>query len=215
MAFKDLKICKKCGIGKPFNEFRTRKDTKNGYRNECKKCEQINSQDYKKNNPNYFVEYYKNNIECFKNKSKKHYENNISEIKKRHNIYSITYRELNKSYFTEYNKKYQKTDKYRLIVKNSQHKRRTHCKNTDITYGWLKEFEEKSVMCAICNCKMNKIKKHPQSKHLDHIVPINIGGKHLKTNVRYLCQTCNLKRPKNGSDLNVSFVYQLNGNKNV
>lgn len=41
----------------------------------------------------------------------------------------------------------------------------------------------------------------PNSKQLDHILPLNIGGTHTVGNVRIICRTCNLARPKDGSDL--------------
>jgi 5-methylcytosine-specific restriction endonuclease McrA len=41
----------------------------------------------------------------------------------------------------------------------------------------------------------------PNSKHLDHIIPVVMGGTHTMGNVRIICRTCNLSRPKDGSDL--------------
>jgi hypothetical protein len=37
------------------------------------------------------------------------------------------------------------------------------------------------------------------NRHLDHILPLCVGGKHLKINVRYLCGLCNCRRPRDGS----------------
>jgi hypothetical protein len=42
---------------------------------------------------------------------------------------------------------------------------------------------------------------HRNSKQLDHIIPIVLGGTHTIGNVRIICRTCNLSRPKDGSDL--------------
>jgi hypothetical protein len=41
----------------------------------------------------------------------------------------------------------------------------------------------------------------PHRKHIDHIIPITIGGTHTHGNVRVICATCNLTRPNDGSDL--------------
>jgi 5-methylcytosine-specific restriction endonuclease McrA len=40
----------------------------------------------------------------------------------------------------------------------------------------------------------------PNSKELDHILPINQGGTHTHGNVRIICRECNQRRPKDGSD---------------
>lgn len=37
--------------------------------------------------------------------------------------------------------------------------------------------------------------------HTDHIHPLNMGGKHTASNVRIICATCNLRRPKDGRDV--------------
>ena len=43
----------------------------------------------------------------------------------------------------------------------------------------------------------------PNSRHLDHIIPLNpkASGTHTTDNVRFICLKCNLKRPKDGSDI--------------
>jgi hypothetical protein len=40
----------------------------------------------------------------------------------------------------------------------------------------------------------------PNSKHLDHILPRNQGGTHTLGNGRIICASCNMRRPKDGSD---------------
>lgn len=49
--------------------------------------------------------------------------------------------------------------------------------------------------CPLCG-------ERAKTKHLDHIIPINIGGTHTRGNVRVICAKCNLSRPHDGSDLN-------------
>jgi len=52
---------------------------------------------------------------------------------------------------------------------------------------------------------MNDIRYSPAAKHVDHIKPLCIGGLHTRDNVRVICQDCNLRRPRNGSDVVVNF----------
>jgi 5-methylcytosine-specific restriction endonuclease McrA len=55
--------------------------------------------------------------------------------------------------------------------------------------------------CPLCGVLMTAEPRKPNSKHLDHIVPIGIGGTHTLGNVRIICADCNLRRPKDGSDV--------------
>jgi HNH endonuclease len=54
--------------------------------------------------------------------------------------------------------------------------------------------------CPLCSCRLSDEPGRPDSKHLDHIIPVSQGGTHTHGNTRITCATCNLRRPKNGSD---------------
>jgi len=54
--------------------------------------------------------------------------------------------------------------------------------------------------CPLCSVGLTGKLNLPNSKHLDHIVPLNQGGTHTHGNVRIICASCNLRRPKDGSD---------------
>lgn len=54
--------------------------------------------------------------------------------------------------------------------------------------------------CPLCGVSMSSKPHLPNSKELDHIVPINQGGTHTHGNVRIICRKCNQGRPKDGSD---------------
>jgi hypothetical protein len=53
---------------------------------------------------------------------------------------------------------------------------------------------------AGCGVKLTDIPFLPNSKELDHIIPLNIGGTHTIGNVRIICRKCNSSRPIDGSD---------------
>lgn len=52
-----------------------------------------------------------------------------------------------------------------------------------------------------CGVKMTDVPQLWNSKELDHVVPIAIGGRHSLDNVRIICRRCNNARPADGSDL--------------
>ena len=43
-------------------------------------------------------------------------------------------------------------------------------------------------MCAFCNCSLD------DGYHVDHILPIALGGKHEPLNIQLLCPTCNVRK---------------------
>lgn len=72
--------------------------------------------------------------------------------------------------------------------------------DTDITQSFLMKLYS-TKYCSICEIELTSMSYQPNSRHLDHITPLIMGGKHSKNNVRATCRTCNLSRPKNGSDI--------------
>jgi len=102
----------------------------------------------------------------------------------------------------ERGKKYRKSPLGLVATKRNYVKRRYINKIfTDITAGWLNELYKKSTHCELCNVELNDAGNvYPNGKHLDHILPLNAGGAHMKNNVRFICFKCNVQRPKDGSD---------------
>lgn len=80
-------------------------------------------------------------------------------------------------------------------------KRRTAQRFTDITAAYERDLRRRTRRCPLCSTWMTGEPGHPNSKQLDHIIPIVLGGTHTIGNVRIICRTCNLSRPKDGSDL--------------
>lgn len=72
---------------------------------------------------------------------------------------------------------------------------------TDITTAFESQMRRRARQCPMCSVWMTDSPGLPSSKHLDHIIPIHVGGTHTIGNVRIICRTCNLSRPKDGSDL--------------
>jgi hypothetical protein len=77
---------------------------------------------------------------------------------------------------------------------NELHLRRARQRHTDITSEWMIEQWKATTKCPLCGCNLHERPGYPTSRNLDHIVPIAMGGKHVKGNVRVICRTCNLSR---------------------
>ena len=157
------------------------------------------SKEYYKKNKDKIKEYHKRNKDKKKRYDKEYIEKPKERIKEQQKEYRIKnkekikkYRINNKDKAKEYSKEYYKT--HRHIYFNARYKRRARMKFTDIDNKWLKKLYEDTNTCEVCNRKM-------KDKSIDHILPLNVGGLHIKSNVRIICLKCNQQRPKNGSDI--------------
>ena len=71
---------------------------------------------------------------------------------------------------------------------------------SDITAVQEAEMRRKARDCPLCGVRMTERPHQPDSKELDHILPIAMGGTHTHGNVRIICRRCNQARPKDGRD---------------
>lgn len=85
-------------------------------------------------------------------------------------------------------------------VRHRNNLRRAMVKISDIAPAEETEMRRKARKCPLCGVFMTGRPRKPNSKHLDHIVPLNVGGTHTRGNLRIICASCNLRRPKDGSD---------------
>jgi 5-methylcytosine-specific restriction endonuclease McrA len=74
----------------------------------------------------------------------------------------------------------------------------------DLTAAAIVALKAAAQVCPLCEVELSDEKRGPRSKHLDHVVPLVVGGAHSVANVRVICESCNLRRPKDGSDVEVA-----------
>jgi hypothetical protein len=65
--------------------------------------------------------------------------------------------------------------------------RRTALRDTDITAAWIGKLRRETGQCPMCSVRLTDKADQPNSKHLDHIIPVVIGGTHTMGNVRIIC----------------------------
>lgn len=122
-----MKVCRICGNKKEYNEFHKKKDTKDGFRNECKECiknvmkKYKDDPNYKENKKEYDKKYYNlNKIKILENK--KHYHiKNRDTINENKRIYRLN--PINKTKTKLWMKEYIKNNKdvFYRYRKNNPH----------------------------------------------------------------------------------------------
>lgn len=161
----------------------------------------------------YQADYYRKNSEHWISKSKENRIKNKEEIKKKRAERYLKNREKiisdrkkyylkNKDKIIERNKAWRKSNsvvRERIRTRNRLRKDKIRSLG-NISGKWLASLRDQSKNCPICIAEMTDYVGEFQ-KQLDHIIPIAAGGLHTKENVRYVCRTCNLSRPKDGRDL--------------
>jgi 5-methylcytosine-specific restriction endonuclease McrA len=70
----------------------------------------------------------------------------------------------------------------------------------DVDMAYVAYLKAGALHCPLCSIEMVDEPFLPESKELDHVIPLLAGGTHTKDNVRIICRYCNLRRPKDGSD---------------
>jgi 5-methylcytosine-specific restriction endonuclease McrA len=174
------KRCTKCGEWKLFSEFSKDKQKKDGYTCHCKNCHNA----YRQENRDYILdkakEYQIINQERLTNYRKKHYKENRNRILEEACIYRESNRELLRERDRQYYERYYKTNPGRFYAKDA--KRRASKKSTVTTDPW--ELNEIALFYSDC----------PKGYHVDHIIPLALGGRHELSNLQHLEAWMNLNK---------------------
>lgn len=127
--------------------------------------------------------------------------------KDKRNNYNREYYSENKDYFAEYYKYWilnlsiEEKTKLKYQLRNGFHRGRAKQKNSDVSSDFLRKLYEGTTKCPLCGVVLVEGNEKANAKNLDHIIPLKVGGKHIKSNIRIICKKCNQSRPKDGSDL--------------
>jgi hypothetical protein len=191
-----MKKCVKCGVEKPFEDFNKRKGSKDGYRNDCKKCK--NGEKSKEN----CKKYYRNNrdVLLMKSKERKFKKRNLNgpriklaeisekiELNKKVCTKCLSIKD--KSEFREDNSKKDKISSHCNDCKNRYYRNR---KLNDILYKLIcnlrsslsqsikrNKLSKKHKTLDILGCSLDDFKSLIESKFLDGMSWDNYGEWHL------------------------------------
>ena len=213
-----LKICNKCNIEKDIINFYKNKNTKSGFRNNCKQCEldyyRNNKEKISKSRSNYYLknkekidfynkEYTQLNKEKVKNYQKDWYCKNKDSLKYKHSEWHLK----NKESVSERKKRTNNTPLGKINKKINKAKRRALeyiAEGSFTSDDILNLFESQNSRCVYCD---NLLETSGTNKyHIDHIQPLSKNGTNWVSNLQLLCPHCNLSK---GSKTHEEFLEYL------
>lgn len=215
-----MKICKKCGS----DEFYSNSDCKfcaierarkwalknkekvkiikEKYRKENKEKIYMAAAIYRKNNSEKIKNYYEFNKEKIKAKSRAWYlENREKAIsyscayaKKNPNIVNVRTAKwalANKDRIAKKNKEWKNNNKAKVNVQTQNYRAKKRRSGGKLSQGIMERlFTIQRGKCACCNLPLGN------DFHLDHIIPLALGGRNEDLNIQLLRATCNLQKSK-------------------
>ena len=108
------KVCTKCGVWKPLEEFSKKKNTKDGRQYECRECQKEQRKQWYENNPNYNKQWRENNPGYHNSEQRKQYREVNKEKKKEYDKqYHKDNAEHRKQYYKDNIEKIKEYDKQR------------------------------------------------------------------------------------------------------
>lgn len=210
-----------CGETKPLEMFVKLKKSKDGCAADCKSCKKLKDKDYyektKDANKDKRKAYRESNKEYISNWKKDYYSNPENKTKKAET--DRMYREENKDYIAERKKRYYEENKDKI----REYKTNYYYKNKEYLLEYYREYYEENPQvykdrarnrraklkevggvfykedvdklyelqqgkCVYCKTDL------PEGFHVDHIMPISLGGSNWPENLQLLCPTCNLRK---------------------
>lgn len=213
------KVCSKCFIEKPTTEFYKIKDGLYGVRGDCKPCVSAKQKVYNKDNAEAIASckksiydanpeekrarnklYYQENSEVIKVRARKHRCDNYEQTIERQRAYYQKNKELlnsKKRLYRQENKEHVKNierewreinkDKVREMKRRYKHKRRSA--EGSLTMGIADRLY--AIQKGKCVCCGVSIK---DGYHMDHIMPLALGGTNTDNNIQLLSPSCNNKK---------------------
>ena len=200
----ECKTCTKCKQSKTLAEFYKHKGGKFGVRADCKECQAIYNKAWcekntKLNRANSKA-WAEANKELVRANRKARDEANPERKKAQRKEYHEANREKSRVYskaWVEANPERHRANSKAWAEANQDKRRdiknRRRARKRNATFGpvptLFELFTKQGGMCA--NCKTDGV---DVAWHLDHIMPLALGGAHMEDNVQVLCQPCNNRK---------------------
>lgn len=218
-----MKICSKCKAEKPLTEFSARKDSKDGLKGVCRACIYLGHLAYISDNQEklriYYADRYRSNVDAINVINSNYRKANAEKIKAARAIYleankektrvrQAAYRASNPEKARAYQSAYVAKNPEKFMesqaawrsanpdkVSARQRNRRARFSKAEGKHAAADVrliFEGQRGLCANCQTKLFKSGK--QKYHVDHIMPLALGGSNWPSNLQCLCPACNLSK---------------------
>lgn len=203
-----MKICSKCKAEKPVDEFYKDSRRKDGLQSQCKSCFADASAIYRANNKEKISErksasYLLNRervlsrVCAYKaantNKVSACAANHYAANKEKYAARSAEYRLKNSLKLAEYDAARYKANPEKYAAYRRTRRARVRKAEGKHTAADIRSiFDNQRGLCA--NCKATLIKSGAKKYHVDHIMPLALGGSNWASNLQCLCPACNLSK---------------------
>ena len=169
------KHCRKCGQDKPHSEMVTESQNLDGVTSRCKSCDRIAGRARRAKNPDLAREraraFYARHRDKVRQERQRYYEENKGKAR---------------AAVKEWKKKKPQAAK---IYRNNRRAREAGCDLKSIPHDFeMTLLSRQKWRCACCS------KSLKSGWHVDHIMPLALGGPHETSNLQLLCPPCNLSK---------------------
>ena len=209
------KVCTVCKIESNFLNYRKDKNSKDGYTAQCKDCDKryreinrekklLQSKEYYQKNKERIKENYLLNREFTREEKNKRNRESYQKNKGNKLLKIKEYRNNNKEKVSFRGSEYYQRNKGRIDLKNARYhrehpeirKRSSHVRRAlkkklggILSKGIIEKlFEQQLGLCPCCGLTLG------DDFHLDHIMPLALGGTNTDDNVQLLRAKCNLQK---------------------
>lgn len=184
-----MKTCKKCSETKPPSEYHRHKRFKDGLHAKCKSCRNAESTAYRAANPeksrDSSSKYRKNNKSKMTEIRAAYAKNNPEKVKESKRIYALKNKEQLKAKAKA--KRLENPERRRRAKQNRRARERLAVGTMSI--GRVdKLLVLQRGKCACCKLPLG------DNYHLDHIMPLALGGTNTDDNIQLLRARCNLQK---------------------
>lgn len=210
-----MKICSKCKIEKPESEFSKCSRSIDALQVKCKDCAAAYYAENREHDASRKSAHYAANRDKLASRMAAYYASNLdkfaayrSENSERIAAQKSSYRAANMDNVLARESAYRKANRERIAERQSAYraanpeKQSAHCRNrisrkrkaegSHTAADIQTIFEKQQGLCA--NCQKKLFKSGAKKYHVDHIMPLKLGGSNWPSNLQCLCPTCNLSK---------------------
>jgi 5-methylcytosine-specific restriction endonuclease McrA len=118
-----------------------------------------------------------------------------SDNKERHQALCRKYQEENKESISDMGRAWREANKDKVLVYSRARKSRVRAAEGTWSFSHVEEMLIRQLgLCVYCGAQLDN------NYHVDHIMPLYLGGSNWPANLQLLCQSCNLRKGRKHPD---------------